>query len=207
MEILLKYFSELNPKQTEQFRMLPLIYRAWNDKINVISRKDIDNLYLHHVLHSLSIACFIRFNPGTCILDAGTGGGFPGIPLAILFPEVQFLLADSIGKKITVVNAIVKEIGLQNVTAKQIRVETLQERFDFIISRAVTNLPKFLSWVSGLLLPVSQNRIANGILYLKGGDIDEEVGFVRTPAQIIPLTNYFSEPFFKEKKIIYVAAH
>ncbi len=171
MGIISKYFPDLSEQQARQFAMLESLYREWNARINVISRKDIDHLAERHILHSLGIAKFIRFSPGTKILDVGTGGGFPGIPLAIFFPDVHFHLVDSIGKKIKVVKAISDELNLTNVTSEQTRVEIMKTKFDFIISRAVTQLPEFYHWVKHLISKNSENIMPNGILYLKGGDI------------------------------------
>ena len=175
MEIIQKYFSGLTENQVSAFQRLKPLYTDWNSKINVISRKDIDALYERHVLHSLSIAKFIRFTAGTKILDVGTGGGFPGIPLAIFFPEVKFHLVDSIGKKIKVVNAVAEGLGLDNVVAEQIRAEQLKGSYDFIVSRAVTGLPEFAGWVQKNISQKHQNAIPNGILFLKGGNIDSEI--------------------------------
>jgi len=182
------------------------LYRSWNERINIISRKDIDHLYLHHVLHSLSIARFITFRPGTRILDAGTGGGFPGIPLAIFFPETDFILADSIAKKITVVEAVTRELGLANVRPFRGRVEEINDKFDFIVSRAVTALPEFYRWVHPLVLPGGFNDIPNGIIYLKGGDLSGELDLFKEKAGVINISDYFEEPFFETKKIIFIPA-
>lgn len=190
----------------EQMERLGSLYRMWNERINVISRKDIDELYLHHVLHSLSIGRFIAFRPGTRILDAGTGGGFPGIPLAIFFPEAEFTLVDSIAKKITVVEAVTRELGLTNVRPVRGRVEQMQEKFDFIISRAVTSLPEFYRWVRSLILPGGFNTIPNGIIYLKGGDLAAEIEPFREKARVVNVSGYFEEPYFETKKIIFIPA-
>lgn len=204
MELIDKYFPRLSETQRDQFNQLGELYTYWNTQINVISRKDMDSLYLHHILHSLSIGKFINFRPGTQVLDVGTGGGFPGIPLAILFPEVQFHLVDSIGKKIKVVREVAAGIGLQNVEADHIRAEQLDTRYDFVVSRAVTRLAQFYPWVQGKLLKKSNNALPNGIIYLKGGDLREEIRESRLPAQVFPLNQYFKEAFFETKAIVYV---
>src|SRR6202012_5306310 len=174
-DIILKYFPNITQKQREQFGQLPELYNFWNDQINVISRKDIDQLYERHVLHSLGIAKVMEFLPGESVLDVGTGGGFPGIPLAIMFPETQFFLVDSIGKKIKVVQEVAKALGLKNVRAAHIRAEQVNEKFDFIISRAVTRLNEFYPWIKNKFSKTSKNALPNGILYLKGGDLAEEI--------------------------------
>ncbi len=204
MDIVFKYFPDLSEVQKHQFRNLEPLYQDWNSKINVISRKDIDQLAERHVLHSLGIAKLIQFKHGTQILDVGTGGGFPGIPLAIYFPEVQFHLIDSIGKKIRVVKAITDELGLKNVTSEQARAENITGEYDFIISRAVTTLPDFTKWVNHLISPLHKNAIANGILYLKGGDISGEITGIKKEIHIYPLNHHFSEPFFESKKIVHL---
>jgi 16S rRNA (guanine527-N7)-methyltransferase len=198
------HFQNLSLKQFAQFEQLDHLYRSWNEKINVISRKDIDQLYLHHVLHSLAIARFISFKPGTKILDAGTGGGFPGIPLAIYFPEVQFTLVDSIAKKIKVVQAVAEETGLTNVKVHWGRVEELNEKFDFVVSRAVTGLPEFSGWVRKLIRPGWSNELPNGIIYLKGGDVDEELRSFAGKAVVQDISDYFEEECFVSKKIIFL---
>jgi len=198
------YFPEFTSGQYEQLARLGPLYREWNERINVISRKDIEHLYLHHVLHSLAIAKFIRFKPGTRILDAGTGGGFPGIPLAIAFPEAEFTLADSIGKKITVVNAIAAGIGLKNVSTFNGRVENIPGKFDFVVSRAVTTLPEFNGWVKGKFSTENRNSLPNGIIYLKGGDLEQELKSFAGNARITDISRFFSDPFFETKKIIFV---
>lgn len=184
--------------------MLEPLYRDWNEKINVISRKDIDNLYVNHILHSLSLAKAVSFLPGARILDVGTGGGFPGIPLAILFPETRFDLVDSIGKKITVVNNVAAALGLKNVHASQVRAELLREEYDFIVSRAVTRLKEFYYWVNKNVKKHSSHSLYNGILYLKGGDLDEEMAELKKPYQFFNISDYFQEEFFLTKKIVYV---
>lgn len=204
MEIIQKYFPNLSPEQMEQFRMLGPLYEEWNAKINVVSRKDIDHLYERHVLHSLGIARIIRFKPSTYVLDVGTGGGFPGIPLAIFFPEVQFTLIDSIGKKIKVVEAIAQNLGLTNVEAYQARAENLKQKFDFVVSRAVTTLPEFYEWVKTNIRRDEINYLHNGILYLKGGDTESEVNRIERRSHTYYLSNYFFEEFFETKKIIHL---
>lgn len=204
MEILLKYFPDLSPEQIEKFKALKPLYEDWNSKINVISRKDMDNFYLHHVLHSLAIAQVISFEPKTKILDIGTGGGFPGIPLAILYPECEFYLVDSIGKKIKVVEEVTKSLALKNVWCKQARAEEIQEKFDFVISRAVTTFDKFLPWVKNKFLKDSFNSLPNGIFYLKGGDLTEELENVNKLYIEFEIENYFEETFFETKKVVYI---
>jgi len=204
MDIILKYFPKLNTEQTELFKQLGPLYAEWNAQINVISRKDIEELYERHVLHSLAIAKFIRFAAGTKILDVGTGGGFPGIPLAIFFPEVQFHLVDSIGKKIKVVKEISSSLGLKNVTSEQIRAEQLTGKYDFVVSRAVTALPEFVSWVRKNISPKHQNAIPNGILYLKGGNIDSEIHPFRKNIFVQNISEYFGEEYFETKKLVHL---
>ena len=204
MDIVEKYFTGLSDKQVEQFRQLEGLYREWNEKINVISRKDIDALSVHHVSHSLAIAKVISFKGGTKVLDVGTGGGFPGIPLAIMFPEVDFFLVDSIGKKIKVVEGVAGALGLKNVTARQVRVETMKEKFDFIVSRAVTAFPAFVSLTRNRIRESSFNDLANGILYLKGGDFEEEIKDFRNRVSIYNIPDFFEEEFFETKKLIYM---
>ena len=203
-ELISPYFPELTNLQKEQFaRLLPL-YQDWNAKINVISRKDIDNLYLNHVLHSLGIAKLTSFKPGSHILDVGTGGGFPGIPLAILFPDVQFHLVDSIGKKITVVKNVAEGAGLKNIRAEQIRAEQVKGEYDFIVSRAVTRLKEFYGWIHRKVKKESKHSLYNGILYLKGGDLDDELAELKKPHQVFELSSVFKEEFFETKKVVYV---
>ncbi len=204
--ILLKYFPNTTPQQQQQFEQLPELYNFWNNQINVISRKDIDQLYERHVLHSLGIAKVINFLPGENVLDVGTGGGFPGIPLAILFPETQFFLVDSIGKKIKVVKEVASALGLQNLKAEHLRAEQVDEKFDFVVSRAVTRLKEFYPWVKGKFNKQSKNTLANGILYLKGGDLEEEIAESGLAVQQYHLKNYFEEEFFETKQVIYVKA-
>lgn len=204
MDIIHKYFTGLTPRQITLFQQLQPLYAEWNSKINVISRKDFDALYERHVLHSLAIAKFIRFRPGTKVLDVGTGGGFPGIPLAVLFPETRFHLVDSIMKKIKVVNAVTVSLGLENVTAEQIRAEQLKGRYDFVVSRAVTNLSEFAGWVQKNISSKQQNAIPNGILYLKGGDIRDEIRPFRNNALVQDLSGFFEEDFFQTKKLVHI---
>lgn len=203
-DIVKKYFPNLSEKQLEQFELLFPLYTEWNEKINVISRKDIDHLMLHHVLHSLAIAKIIDFRPGTEILDVGTGGGFPGIPLAILFPECQFLLVDSIGKKIKVVEEIAKVLGLLNVQAKHARAEDIDQDFEFVVSRAVTRITPFYYWVRKKISPNHFHAMRNGILYLKGGDLTEELEEFGKKHKLFDISTYFEEDFFETKKVLYV---
>jgi 16S rRNA (guanine527-N7)-methyltransferase len=204
VNIIYQYFPGLSDHQKQQFAQLYSIYKEWNDKINVISRKDVDNLYINHVLHSLGIAKIISFKPGATILDVGTGGGFPGIPLAILFPAAQFHLVDSIGKKITVVKNVADGLGLKNVRAEQIRAEQVKEQYDFIVSRAVTRLKEFYGWINQKIKPKSMHEMDNGILYLKGGDLDEELAELKRLHQVFDLSLYFKEEFFETKKVVFV---
>ena len=197
------YFPDLTSTQQEQFVQLESLYKEWNSKINVISRKDIDELYTRHVIHSLGIAKVQAFLPGSSVLDVGTGGGFPGIPLAILFPETKFYLIDAIGKKIKVVQEVVNALGLKNVRAEQIRAEKVNEEFDFIVSRAVTTMPDFVKWVRGKVKKDSRHSLKNGILYLKGGDLTEELSAYQT-VQLFNLSDYFEDPFFETKKVVYL---
>ena len=204
-DLILKHFPNLNETQKNQFEQLGELYQYWNQRINVISRKDMENFYLHHVLHSLAVAKIIQFKDFTEIMDAGTGGGFPGIPLAILFPEVSFYLVDSIGKKIKVVNEVASSLGLNNLEAEQLRMEQVDRTFDFIVSRAVTYLPDFMRWTGYKFHQKSFNKLANGILYLKGGDIDKEVaGVKRFKTKIFKLDKYFDNDFFETKKLVHV---
>ncbi len=210
------YFTALTPEQRERFDALDTLYRDWNAKINVISRKDIDNLYEHHVLHSLGIAEVINFRPGTRVMDLGTGGGFPGIPLAILFPEVQFHLVDSIGKKIRVCNEVISALGLTNVTTQQARAEEIKyqkspsaslllpARFDFVVSRAVMPLADLVKAARPHISQKHQNALPNGLIALKGGELEHEAATVRGTKIITPLSDYFSEEYFQTKKVIYV---
>jgi 16S rRNA (guanine527-N7)-methyltransferase len=201
--LIYKHFPNLSEKQQEQFESLADLYADWNLKINVVSRKDIEELYLRHVLHSLAIAKFIKFNPGAEVLDVGTGGGFPGIPLAILFPETHFTLVDAIGKKIKVVQEVIDGLGLENVTAKHLRVEEEKNQFDFVVSRAVAAMPTFMRWIKGRIKKNSEHSIKNGVLYLKGGDLEEELKNYKT-VQIYSLTDYYEDPFFETKKLVYL---
>ena len=203
VSLILKYFPEITDEQKQQFEKLEQLYTEWNEKINVISRKDMDGLYEKHILHSLGIAKVMPFADGTKVLDVGTGGGFPGIPLAILFPEVSFTLIDSIGKKIKVVEAVSEGLGLKNVTAVHGRVEKLKEKFHFVVSRAVTQMPEFLRWLKGKFEKEQFNEKHNGVLYLKGGDLAEELAGLR--CEIFQLKNYFEEEFFDTKKVVYLS--
>ncbi|TVP46933.1 MAG: 16S rRNA (guanine(527)-N(7))-methyltransferase RsmG [Mongoliibacter sp.] len=204
MELLLKYFPNLSAEQIEKFEKLGGMYADWNEKINVISRKDVEHFYERHVLHSLGIAKVIEFEPGTKILDLGTGGGFPGIPLAIMFPECHFHLVDSIGKKITVVKDVAKQLKLSNVEAQQARAETLVRRYDFVISRAVTRFTNFIPWVKGKFRKEDINEMQNGLLLLKGGDVDQEMEERNVGYITYHLEDYFKEDFFETKKVVYV---
>jgi 16S rRNA (guanine527-N7)-methyltransferase len=203
-DIVYHYFPDLSPKQKDQFARLFELYKEWNDKINVVSRKDIENLFINHVLHSLGIAKVMAFKPGASVLDVGTGGGFPGIPLAILFPETNFHLVDSIGKKITVVKGVAEGIGLKNVKAEQIRAEQIKGQYDFIVSRAVTRIKEFYGWIHNKTKKQSVHPLDNGILYLKGGDLDEELAELKKIHQVYSLSDYFTEEFFETKKVVYV---
>lgn len=205
MKEILTYFPDLTTLQIEQFRALEKLYKEWNEKINVISRKDIDELYIKHVLHSLAIAKIIQFKDGSEILDVGTGGGFPGIPLAILFPNVNFHLVDSIQKKINVVNGVAESIGLKNIQAEQKRAEKIKTKYDFVVSRAVTQMPKFVGWVRNKFKEKNQNDLPNGIIYLKGGDLQEELQDY-PQVQIFEIPDFFTESFFETKKIVYLPA-
>ena len=204
MTLLTSYFPNLNSEQIRQFEALEGLYQIWNAQINVISRKDTDHFYERHVLHSLAIAKIVQFLPGSSVLDIGTGGGFPGIPLAILFPEVQFHLVDSIGKKIKVVQEVAANLGLQNVQASHARAETIKDRYDFIVSRAVTQMPVFLTWVKGKSAKKNLHNFKNGVLYLKGGDLSEELAGLRYPVKEFPIAEFFTEEFFETKKVVYV---
>lgn len=204
-DIIFKYFPQLTSHQKNQFAELGEIYAYWNARINVISRKDFENFYLHHVLHSLAIAKVVKLKAFTSVMDAGTGGGFPGIPLAILFPEVQFSLVDSIGKKIKVVDEVVKHLGLQNVVASQQRIEQVDEAFDFIVSRAVTSLPDFVKWARYKFHQKSFNDLPNGILYLKGGDLKNELDLVKNmKKRVYPVGEFFPYPYFESKKVVHL---
>ena len=203
MEAILKQFPDLTDNQILQFQKLQGLYEDWNAKINVISRKDIDELYTRHVLHSLGIAKIIEFRPGSRIMDVGTGGGFPGIPLAILFPEVDFYLIDVIAKKIKVVNEVAAGLGLKNVKAEQKRAELVKQEFDFIVSRAVTNMPDFVKWVDDKVAKKQNHELANGILYLKGGDLTEELKDFPKATQY-NLSDFFTDEFFETKKVVHL---
>ncbi|MFC6878068.1 16S rRNA (guanine(527)-N(7))-methyltransferase RsmG [Flavobacterium myungsuense] len=203
MEEILKCFPEITDVQKEQFERLSNLYQDWNAKINVISRKDIDELYTKHVLHSLAIAKIQKFEPGTYILDVGTGGGFPGIPLAILFPETRFYLIDVILKKINVVKAVVEALELKNVKAEQIRAENVKGDFDFIVSRAVTNMPDFVSWIKDKIKKQQKHELKNGILYLKGGDLTEELKLFPNAIEY-NISEFFDAEFFETKKVVHL---
>ncbi len=203
MEEILKYFPYLTELQKEQFAKLDFLYHDWNAKINVISRKDIDELYTKHILHSLGIAKVIKFEPGTFVLDVGTGGGFPGIPLAILFPETRFYLIDVIAKKIKVVQAVAEALELKNVKAEQMRAELVKGDFDFIVSRAVTNMPDFVSWIKDKIKKKSKHELRNGILYLKGGDLTEELKDFPKATEY-NLADFFEDEFFETKKVVHL---
>ncbi|MBO7489616.1 MAG: 16S rRNA (guanine(527)-N(7))-methyltransferase RsmG [Bacteroidales bacterium] len=204
MDLILKYFPELTERQKERFAALPELYAGWNSKINVISRKDMDNFVEHHVLHSLAIARVLRFKSMADVMDVGTGGGFPGIPLAIMFPDTNFYLVDSIGKKIKVVQSVAEQLQLTNVRAEQIRAEQVKGDFDFIVSRAVTDLSQFVGWVKGKVSDSQYHKLRNGILYLKGGDLDEELAPFRKKVQLFDISDFFEEPYFETKKVIYL---
>jgi 16S rRNA (guanine527-N7)-methyltransferase len=203
MEFILKYFPELTEVQISQFQQLEALYHDWNSKINVISRKDIDQLYVKHVLHSLAIAKIQKFEPETYVLDVGTGGGFPGIPLAILFPETRFYLIDVILKKINVVKAVAESLELKNVKAEQIRAENVKGDFDFIVSRAVTNMPDFVSWIKDKIKKQQKHELKNGILYLKGGDLTEELASFPN-AKEYHISDFFEDDFFETKKVVHL---
>jgi len=204
MDQIFYYFPNLSSVQKEQIISLFPIYKEWNNKVNLISRKDFDNLYERHILHSLAIAKFLHFKEGTRILDVGTGGGFPGIPLAILFPQVSFHLVDSIGKKISVVQDVINRLELTNTTCQQIRCEQLTEKYDFVISRAVTSFPEFVNFTKNLIQQRSSNAIKNGIIYLKGGDLTEEILAFKKKIKVVEITDYFENEFFTTKKIMYL---
>lgn len=204
MEFILKYFPELTEVQISQFQQLEALYHDWNSKINVISRKDINQLYVKHVLHSLAIAKIQKFEPGTYVLDVGTGGGFPGIPLAILFPETRFYLIDVILKKINVVKAVAESLELKNVKAEQIRAENVKGDFDFIVSRAVTNMPDFVSWIKDKIKKQQKHELKNGILYLKGGDLTEELASFPNATEY-NISDFFEDDFFETKKVVHLA--
>jgi 16S rRNA (guanine527-N7)-methyltransferase len=204
MQNLEKYFGPLSSRQSERFLQLGGLYNYWNERINIISRKDIGNLYLHHILHSLSIAKIICFYPGTRIIDAGTGGGFPGIPLAILFPDVHFILVDSIAKKIRVVETVIRETGLDNCEARNLRLENINDKADFVVCRAVAEIPVLFGWVKKNINPGGENTLKNGLLALKGGNLEDELRPMGPGVNIFNLGSYFSEGFFETKKLVYV---
>lgn len=203
ISLILKYFPDLSETQKSQFQQLETLYKDWNEKINVISRKDIDAFYERHVLHSLGIAKIMSFSPGTKVLDIGTGGGFPGIPLAIIFPETEFTLVDSIGKKITVVKGVAESLDLKNVQAYHERAEKIKDKFHFVVSRAVTQMPVFLRWLKGKFEKEQFNEKHNGVLYLKGGDLAEELAGIK--CELFSLKNHFEEEFFDTKKVVYLS--
>jgi len=204
MQIIRKYFHDLDPRQVAQYSQLQPLYNSWNERVNVISRKDIGNLYLHHVLHSLAIARFISFREGTTVVDAGTGGGFPGVPLAILLPGVHFILVDSIAKKTRVVADVIRELDLPNVEVRNLRVEALKEQVDFVVCRAVAEIPLIFKWVKKNIIPGGFNDIPNGLLALKGGDLDAELRPMKQEVRVFDLKAFFSEPFFDTKKLVHI---
>lgn len=204
MQLIRHYFPDLSDLQVDQLSQLKALYTEWNQKINVISRKDIESLYLHHVLHSLEIAKVVKFVPGTYVLDVGTGGGFPGIPLAILFPETQFTLIDSIGKKIKVVSEVGSALGLQNIEPRHVRVQDVKEHFDFVVSRAVTALPDFMAMIKGRIRKEQINHLQNGVLYLKGGEVESELNTINYHSHVYYLSNFFKESFFETKLLVHL---
>lgn len=204
MQKIKKYFPDLSEKQLDLFEQLQPFYADWNSQINVISRKDFSEFYERHVLHSLAIAKFTNFKPGSKVLDVGTGGGFPGIPLAILYPKVQFHLVDSIGKKIKVVNEVANSLRLMNVKAEQIRAEELKDKYDFVVSRAVTRLPEFVKWIRKNISQKQKNALPNGVIYLKGGDLSEEIAPFKKNIFVQDLAEYFDEEFFETKKVLHL---
>ena len=204
MDIILKYFPNITERQREQFAALLPLYEDWNSKINVISRKDMECFYEHHVLHSLAIAKVIAFKPMCEVLDVGTGGGFPGVPLAIMFPDSRFTLVDSIGKKIKVVSEVIEQLGLTNTKALQARAESLDGEYDFVVSRAVTTLPEFVPWVKGKISRTQYHKLHNGIIYLKGGDLDAELRPFYKRIRTWEISEFFSEPWFETKKVIHL---
>lgn len=203
--IIEKYFPSLSEHQKEQFRALYDLYADWNAKINVVSRKDFEQLYLRHVLHSLAIAKVCQFEAGAKVLDVGCGGGFPSVPLAIMFPEVQFISADSIGKKITVVKGVCEGVGITNIDARHTRVEQIPERFDYVVSRAVTEMPQFVKWIWSKIERGQRGTLPNGILYLKGGDLTEELSATRMKWTEYQIADFFEEEFFETKKVVYTS--
>lgn len=203
-EIIFKYFPELDDTQKEQFIKMNALYQDWNEKINVVSRKDVDLLYERHILHSLGVAKVVQFQPGAKVLDLGTGGGFPGIPLAIMFPKTEFFLVDSIAKKIKVVNEVIQGLGLQNVKAEQMRVEKVDDDFDFIVSRAVAPLKTLYNWSRDKFYKMYSHNLKNGYLLLKGGDLTEELAEIKRPKKVYELSSFFEEEFFETKKVVYV---
>lgn len=204
MEVIKKYFPKLSEKQLVQFEQLGMLYPDWNDKINVISRKDIENLYVRHILHSLSIAKYITFQPGTSVMDLGTGGGFPAVPLAIMFPEVSFHAIDGTAKKIRVVQEISNEIGLTNIRASQLRAEENKEKYDFVVTRAVAAMEKLIPWSERLIHKTHKNATPNGMIALKGTNVHEELRGVKKYLEKVTLSQYFEEPFFEEKTLVYI---
>lgn len=205
IQIIEKYFPDLTPQQKEQFRALYDLYADWNAKINVVSRKDFDQLYLRHILHSLAIAKVCRFEAGARVLDVGCGGGFPSVPLAIMFPDTHFVSADSIGKKITVVKGVCEGAGIKNIDARNTRVEQIPERFDYVVSRAVTEMPTFVKWIWNKIDRGQKGSLPNGILYLKGGDLTEELAATKIQWTEYPISEFFDEEFFETKKVVYTA--
>ena len=203
IQIIEKYFPDLTPQQKEQFGALYGLYADWNTKINVVSRKDFDQLYLRHILHSLAIAKVCRFEAGARILDVGCGGGFPSVPLAIMFPEAKIVAADSIGKKITVVKGVCEGAGIKNIDARNTRVEQISERFDYVVSRAVTEMPTFVKWIWNKIDRGQKGSLPNGILYLKGGDLTEELAATKMSWTEFPISEFFDEEFFETKKVVY----
>lgn len=203
-EELKRYFSFLNEQQLDLYEQFASCFLSWNEKINLISRKDTENLFVHHILHSLAIAKVCEFKPMCRVLDIGTGGGFPGLPLAIMFPQTEFVLVDSIGKKIKVVEAVSEALGLQNVKPMQTRAEQLQEKFDFIVSRAVTNLEDFIPWTKGKFSKINYHDLPNGILYLKGGDLKEELSKIKKTYKVYDIDTWFEDEFFQTKKVVYL---
>ena len=205
LQLIEQYFEELTDEQRRQYAMLGEVYKGWNEKINVISRKDMEQIYLHHILHSLAIGKVCQFEAGARVLDVGCGGGFPSVPLAILFPEVQFTAIDSIGKKIKVVEGVCKEVGITNIRTINGRVEQLDERFDYIVSRAVTEMPRFVGWVRNLVAKGQRGTLPNGILYLKGGDLAEELKASRRKWERYYISELFEDEFFETKQVVYSA--